>query len=111
MRRRLFVAAAVAVMTLVIATLVGTSASRAGGGYYDGSWQSFWYPDRPEGPWCAKQNVGADWVRDDCRYATLEACTRDVIGGNRGTCMPNPWYRGTAVPVRKTHRHKKARNG
>jgi hypothetical protein len=105
MRRRLLVAAAIAVITLI-----GTGASHARD-YYDGSWHSFWYPDRPEGPWCAKQNFGADWVRDDCRYTTLEACTSAVIGGNRGFCMANPWYRGPAPPVRKSHKHKKTKNG
>ncbi|HZP75504.1 MAG TPA: DUF3551 domain-containing protein [Pseudolabrys sp.] len=97
--RRALIAAAV-----VTATFAGATASRAGN--YDGSLGAFFFPDRPNGPWCAKENLGAEWSRDDCRYATLEACTQAVIAGNRGTCMANPWYRGEAAPHPRRH-HKK----
>jgi hypothetical protein len=46
-----------------------------------------------QGPWCAVENVGDD-VRYDCSMRTLEQCVPLIIAGNRGFCLPNPYYRG-----------------
>ena len=53
-----------------------------------------------QGPWCAVENVGDD-VRYDCSMRTLEQCVPLIIAGNRGFCLPNPYYRGPeAAPPR-----------
>src|SRR5262249_28346527 len=53
-----------------------------------------------QGPWCAVENIGDD-VRYDCSMRTLEQCVPLIIAGNRGFCLPNPYYRGPeAAPPR-----------
>ena len=53
-----------------------------------------------QGPWCAVENIGQD-VRYDCSMRTLEQCVPLIIAGNRGFCLPNPYYRGPeAAPPR-----------
>ena len=53
-----------------------------------------------QGPWCAVENIGDD-VRYDCSMRTLEECVPLIIAGNRGFCLPNPYYRGPeAAPPR-----------
>jgi len=57
-----------------------------------------------QGPWCAVENIGDD-VRYDCSMRTLEQCVPLIIAGNRGFCLPNPYYRGPeAVPPRVKHK-------
>jgi len=52
-----------------------------------------------QGPWCAVENIGAT-------SGTIAACGRWnsaslIIAGNRGFCLPNPYYRGPeAAPPR-----------
>ena len=54
-----------------------------------------------EGPWCAVyqgRNAGV-WR---CDFWTLEACTREVIAGNRGFCNHNPaWLAAGGPPQRR----------
>ena len=57
---------------------------------------------RPEAPWCAVMNMGTGDMHWDCSYASIQACTPNVIAGNRGFCNPNPAYRG---PVEVQRRH------
>src|SRR5262249_5563486 len=53
-----------------------------------------------QGPWCAVENIGDD-VRYDCSMRSLEQCVPLIIAGNRGFCLPNPYYRGPeAAPPR-----------
>jgi hypothetical protein len=56
--------------------------------------------------WCAVQNLGAGDVVWDCEYRTVEACTPQVIAGNRGFCNLNPsWVPAAATPARHRKRH------
>ncbi len=43
-------------------------------------------------PWCAAIQVGSGGVHYDCYYATVEACTPNVLAGNRGFCAMNPYF-------------------
>src|SRR5262249_3660307 len=45
-----------------------------------------------EAPWCAVMNIGAGTVTWDCQYATVEACTPNILAGNRGFCALNPYF-------------------
>jgi hypothetical protein len=47
---------------------------------------------RADAPWCAVVSVGTGNAYWDCRYRTVEECTPNVLGGNRGFCNPNPSY-------------------
>ena len=73
MRRFLFALAA-----LTAGILLGTKPSQA-------------YNDAP---WCAVENTGEGSVREICEFWTIEACQREVISGNRGTCGVNPYWTG-----------------
>ena len=53
--------------------------------------------DVRQAPWCAVMNYGTGSMYWDCSYATIEACTPNVIAGNRGFCNRNP--RGRAGPA------------
>jgi hypothetical protein len=46
-------------------------------------------------PWCAVMNIGAGTVTWDCEFATVAACTPNILAGNRGFCALNPYF----VPV------------
>ena len=59
----------------------------------------------PNAPWCAVINTGFD-VRWECYYRSVEECTPNVLGGNRGFCNPNPYYQAPAGASRKGRRHK-----
>jgi hypothetical protein len=62
-----------------------------------------------EGPWCARQTVGADISVDNCSMRTFEQCRNEIIAGNRGFCVPNARYAGPPpTPVRKYKRHRRA---
>jgi hypothetical protein len=43
-------------------------------------------------PWCAVMNVGAGVVTWDCEFPTIEACTPNILAGNRGFCAINPYF-------------------
>jgi hypothetical protein len=45
-----------------------------------------------EAPWCAVMNIGAGTVTWDCQFATVEACTPNILAGNRGFCALNPYF-------------------
>jgi hypothetical protein len=45
-----------------------------------------------EARWCAVVAVGTGGVHWDCYYNTVEACTPNVLAGNRGFCGLNPYY-------------------
>ncbi len=59
-----------------------------------------------QAPWCAVVSTGTGSVYWDCSYASLEACTPNVIAGNRGFCNQNPYFLGYAGPVERI-RHRK----
>lgn len=43
--------------------------------------------------WCAVTNDGAAAINWDCEYETVADCQPAIIGGNRGYCAVNPYYR------------------
>ena len=45
-----------------------------------------------EGRWCAREDIGAGRVEENCHYDSFEACRRSVVQGNRGFCTENPAY-------------------
>ncbi len=45
----------------------------------------------PEGPYCAV-STALNSLTENCYMPSLEACRREVSGGNRGFCRPNPRY-------------------
>jgi hypothetical protein len=57
-----------------------------------------------EAPWCAVMNMGSGDVYWDCRYATVEECSPNVLAGNRGFCNHNPAYE---PPLAKPKAHGK----
>jgi hypothetical protein len=50
-------------------------------------------------PWCAVIGLGPGTVYWDCQYGSFEACYRygNILGGNRGTCNPSPYYVANAA--------------
>jgi hypothetical protein len=46
--------------------------------------------------WCAVYSVSGGNVREDYNYRTVEACRKNIIAGDRGTCNMNPRYSGDA---------------
>jgi hypothetical protein len=60
-----------------------------------------------DGPWCAVTNTGGGRLESDCEYYSIEQCTPNVLGGNRGFCQMNPAYRPGPPPLPrgKHHRH------
>jgi hypothetical protein len=50
-----------------------------------------------QGPWCAGYDVGFSTWREDCSMPSFEACTQEVIAGNRGFCTPNPLWHGYII--------------
>ena len=63
---------------LAVATLFGTSTSRAYG----------------DAPWCAVINIGKGAVYSDCQYRSFEDCYHRgmILAGNRGFCNHSPYY-------------------
>src|SRR6516165_12200921 len=76
---------------LAVATLFGTSTSRAYG----------------DAPWCAVINIGKGTVYQDCQYRSFEDCYRrgNILAGNRGFCNVNPWP-GPSQVVPYKHRKR-----
>jgi len=79
---------------LAVATLFGTSTSRAYG----------------DAPWCAVINIGKGTVYQDCQYRSFEDCYRrgNILAGNRGFCNPSPYYVAGSAEQRQT-RNRRAR--
>ena len=48
-------------------------------------------PKLPEGPYCAV-TTALNSQTENCYMPSLDACRREVSGGNRGFCRPNPRY-------------------
>jgi len=42
-------------------------------------------------PWCAVMQIGEGAQAWDCHYQTVEECVPNVLTGNRGSCIPNPY--------------------
>ena len=63
-------------------------------------------------PWCAVSDTGAGRIESDCEYYSIEECRPNLIGGNRGICLPNPHAIDQPAPVRRHKiRHKPRVNG
>jgi hypothetical protein len=60
-----------------------------------------------QAPWCAVMNMGTGSMYWDCSYASVQACTPNVVAGNRGFCNPNPYFTGYAGPVEHVRRHRR----
>jgi len=60
-------------------------------------------------PWCAVVTVDEEASVEQCVFADLETCRREVIAGNRGFCNQNARSAGyvpaPAKRVRKRARH------
>jgi hypothetical protein len=61
-----------------------------------------------EMPWCGVISIGYGAVYWDCRYRTFEECYPNVLSGNRGFCIQNPAYQGSA-PAGKLRRKPRNR--
>jgi hypothetical protein len=46
-----------------------------------------------EGRWCAVTDSGAGEATWECEFDTQEDCAPAVLGGNRGFCALNPYWR------------------
>lgn len=61
------------------------------------------------GPWCAVESLGFGTVKEDCSMRDFEQCRLLTIAGNRGFCVPNPYWSGPyglAEPPRRTHKRR-----
>ena len=56
-----------------------------------------------EGRWCAISSSGGGGMREDCNYATFEAC-QAVAVPDRGMCNQNPRWTGSDKP-KKVRKH------
>ncbi len=56
-----------------------------------------------EGRWCAVASVGQGAIREDCQYATIEACQK-AMAFDRGSCNQNPRWTGSDNAVKKPPR-------
>jgi hypothetical protein len=55
-------------------------------------------------PWCALMETGGGAVDRECLYATVDECYPNVLGGNRGVCVRNPyWVPPPPVPYHRHH--------
>jgi len=73
MRAILFAAAGAVIVLAAVALSANVSTSQAA-----------------EGPWCASISIGESSEVIKCDFETLDACRREITGGNRGSCFPNP---------------------
>src|SRR5215204_1308281 len=46
------------------------------------------------GPWCAVQSLCVGTVTQNCTMLNFEQCRMETIAGNRGFCIPNPYWPG-----------------
>jgi len=53
-----------------------------------------------EGPWCAWATIGKGNYSENCSMLSYEMCRQEITGGNRGSCYPNPRFRGSYGSVR-----------
>ncbi|HKG00896.1 MAG TPA: hypothetical protein VKB15_09765 [Xanthobacteraceae bacterium] len=61
------------------------------------------------GPWCAVQSLGAGTVTQNCTMLNFEQCRMETIAGNRGFCIPNPYWPGAyglGDAPRRTHKRR-----
>jgi hypothetical protein len=61
------------------------------------------------GPWCAVESLGFGTVKEDCSMRDFEQCRLLTIAGNRGFCIPNPYWSGPygyAEPARRTNKRR-----
>ncbi len=58
-------------------------------------------------PWCAVVETGAGRVESDCEFYSVEQCRPNVLGGNRGFCQLNPYYRGRLAPGHSPRHHRR----
>jgi hypothetical protein len=66
----------------------------------------------PTAPWCLVVTFGHDEQEWHCQYRSIEECRPNLIGGNRGVCLPNPHAADEPAPVRRHKiRHKHRVNG
>jgi Protein of unknown function (DUF3551) len=56
-----------------------------------------------EGRWCAITSSGQGGVREDCQYASIEAC-RQALQFDRGSCTQNPRW---SAPAKSTKKRRK----
>jgi hypothetical protein len=59
-------------------------------------------------PWCALMETGGGAVDWDCQYRTVDECYPNVLGGNRGVCVHNPYW--VPEPPVPRHRHHARRS-
>jgi hypothetical protein len=60
------------------------------------------------GSWCTSIQMAHSEILD-CHYRTFEECYPNILGGNRGFCIPNPHW-GEREPKPQSHkRHRKHR--
>jgi hypothetical protein len=53
-------------------------------------------------PWCAVINETDGEVIWLCQYRTFDECQPTLIGGNRGFCNVNPYYKPSVPAARKS---------
>jgi len=63
-----------------------------------------------DAPWCAVMTRGAGQTAQECYYWSVAECAPNVLGGNRGFCNLNPYWRGSypappAAPLKYPKRH------
>ena len=64
------------------------------------------------GPWCALMETGAGAVDRECLYGTADECYPNVLGGNRGVCVRNPyWVPPPPVPYHRHHARRSVPQG
>ena len=59
-----------------------------------------------DGPWCAAVVMGRSVVKS-CHYRMFEECYPNILGGNRGSCEPNPYWYGRDPKTEKPRPHRK----
>jgi hypothetical protein len=79
---------------LLIPGLVTAAAALALlGGILSGTSEGYAWGNSYEGPWCVIFG-GSQGAIENCRMQTFEMCRQEAIGGNRGSCYPNPHWPG-----------------
>lgn len=52
-------------------------------------------------PWCAVTDMGFGDIQWDCEYYSVAECVPHVLGGNRGFCNENPYWKGPLPRVER----------
>ena len=56
------------------------------------------------GPWCAVYYFPSS-PEYDCHFASIEDCRPNILAGNRGSCVQNPyWVEGSPRRQRRAYR-------